>query len=58
MVEPEAAVTEDSEILPVAARSAVQRQTQYDADDPRPAPMGIDVFTSTENEGSLKSKEK
>lgn len=53
---PGAALKEGSVILPDAARSAVLRQTQYDADDPRPAPIGIDVFTSTENEGSLETK--
>ena len=53
---PGAALKEGSVILPDAARSAVLRQTQYDADDPRPAPIGMDVFTSTENEGSLETK--
>ena len=37
----------------MAARSAAERQVQYEADDPRPAPTGIDVFTSTEKEQSL-----
>ena len=40
-------------ILCATARSAVDRQTQYDAEEPRPAPIGIDVFNSTEKEPSL-----
>ena len=51
-----ALITVVCEIFPVMARRAVERQTQYDAEDPRPAPTGIDVFTSTENEGRLRTK--
>lgn len=51
-----AVVTVVCEIFPVMARRAVERQTQYDAEDPRPAPTGIDVFTSTENEGHLRTQ--
>ena len=40
-------------IFPEAARSAVDKQTEYEAEDPRPAPIGIVVLTSMEKEGSL-----
>lgn len=50
-------IIEGCEIFPVTARRAVERQTQYDADDPKPAPTGKDVFTTTENEGTLEKKD-
>ena len=49
-------IIEGCEIFPVTARRAVERQTQYDADDPKPAPTGKDVFTTTENEGTLEKR--
>ena len=40
-------------MTPFASKRAVTRLTPYAAEDPRPAPIGKDEFTSTVREESL-----